>query len=105
MNLKSAEEKLKKAEKEIEAELKKVGEVTEMGTDVDHFDEETDEAEEYSTNLGVNQVLKERLRAVKKSLDKVGNGTYGKCEHCGEMISDAVLEAAPESELCQEHKK
>jgi len=100
MNLKGAEEKLKKTQEELEKELKTLKGVPEMGSDVDSFDEETDEAEEYSTNLGIKQVLKERLIAVREALDKIKSGTYGKCEKCNKEISDKILEINPESKYC-----
>ena len=66
---KKYEEKLKKTQQDLETELKgHSAEVPEMGTDVDAFDTETDEAEEYSNELGVKDALKQRLQAVKKAL-------------------------------------
>lgn len=98
------EAKLGKTQKELEAELNR-GEVPELGSDVDAFDTETDEAEEYSNELGVKDALKQRLQAVKKALDKIQAGTYGKCEKCGMDIPEKILEVNPESEFCQHCKK
>jgi RNA polymerase-binding transcription factor DksA len=104
-DLKKYEAKLQQTQKDLEAELKGHPEVPELGTDVDAFDTETDEAEEYSNELGVKDVLKQRLQAVEKALDKIQAGTYGKCEKCGMDISEEILEVNPESEFCQHCKK
>jgi RNA polymerase-binding transcription factor DksA len=44
--------------------------------------------------------LLEGLREVDDALAKFAEGTYGKCESCGEQISDARLEAMPSARLC-----
>ena len=96
----------KKLEEEgasIEREIKGLEKVPEFGTDVtDYNEEEADEAEEWSTNIGIAEPLKERLREVKTALGKIAEGHYGKCESCGEEIGVAVLSINPESRLCQE---
>lgn len=98
-------DKLLKIQKAVEEELKKLGEVPELGSDIDHFDTETDEAEEYSTNLGIKESLKERLQNIKSALRKIEEGTYGKCEKCGMDIEQSVLGVDPESPYCKHCKK
>jgi DnaK suppressor protein len=44
--------------------------------------------------------LLEGLREVDDALAKFDEGTYGKCESCGEQIADARLEAMPSARLC-----
>lgn len=44
--------------------------------------------------------LLEGLREVDDALAKFAEGTYGKCESCGEQISEARLEAMPSARLC-----
>jgi len=105
LDLQELELQLKKSSEEIEEELKSMAVVPDSGSDVDHFDEETDEAEDYSTNLGIKDALKERLEEIKCALAKIAKGTYGKCEKCGADIELAVLKTSPESRYCQAHKK
>ncbi|TSC89925.1 MAG: TraR/DksA family transcriptional regulator [Parcubacteria group bacterium Gr01-1014_3] len=95
--------KLLKTEKDLEAELKALGEVPEMGSDVEGevADEETDEAEEYSGNLGVKDALRGRLQNVKSALREMEDGSYGKCKSCGMDIEPEVLNVDPESRLCK----
>ena len=59
--LEAEREKLKK-------ELSETKLTTDMGSDVDHFDEEADEAEEMSANIGVREALKARLSEVESQL-------------------------------------
>lgn len=100
MNLNEAKNKLEKTQEELEKELKNLEGVPEMGSEIDAFDTETDESEEYSNNLGIKDALKKRLVAVKEALEKIKTGTYGKCEQCGGEIPEKVLEVNPESKHC-----
>lgn len=104
MDTKKYEAKLKELEADITKQLGGIGEAADMGNDIDGYDTETEEAEEFSNLLGSKDSLKKRLLAVRAALTKVGNGTYGKCAKCGMEISAAVLDADPESELCQNCK-
>jgi len=105
LNLKEFEEQLKESQAKIEAELKSMPEVPDVGGDVDHFDEETDEAEEYVTNLGIKDVLKNRLADIRLALEKIKKGVYGKCEKCKAPIEVEVLKASPESKYCKQCKQ
>ncbi|HKX72250.1 MAG TPA: TraR/DksA C4-type zinc finger protein [Acidimicrobiales bacterium] len=44
------------------------------------------------------------LAAVDRALDRLSNGTYGRCEACGEPIGDPRLEAVPAARFCVEHQ-
>jgi DnaK suppressor protein len=44
--------------------------------------------------------LKEALAEVEAALDRLERGTYGQCEHCGQSITPARLEAKPAARLC-----
>lgn len=72
-----------------------------FGDDVDAGDEEADEAEAFATVLGINHVEKEHLLDIEHALDKMRKGTYGTCEHCGDVISHEVLSVEPASRLCK----
>lgn len=45
------------------------------------------------------------LRDIEHALERIAKGTYGVCELCNTQISDARLEAKPESALCIDCKK
>ncbi len=87
-------------------EMKTDEKMVDFGNDVtDKDEEEADEAEELGNVLGVKKVLKIRINKIDSAIDRIQNGSYGKCAHCGEMISEQVLDAAPESDLCESCKK
>ncbi len=43
------------------------------------------------------------LDSIERALARVADGTYGRCEECGEEIGDALLEAAPAATRCARH--
>ena len=47
--------------------------------------------------------LQDSLADVDRALAKLEDGTYGKCEVCGEDIAEARLEALPASRYCINH--
>ena len=89
----------------LEDRIKKLQKAPEFGDDVDSGDEETDETEEFGTQLSIAQNYKEKLANVDSALEKMKKQEYGICERCGKKISADVLEAAPESRLCKACKK
>jgi DnaK suppressor protein len=44
--------------------------------------------------------LDETLEELNEALRKLDDGTYGRCERCGNPIPDARLEAMPTARLC-----
>jgi DnaK suppressor protein len=89
---------------ELESELKDLEGVPDMGSDVDSFEEEADEAEEYVTNLSKSDALGKDLDYVKHALKRIDSGTYGICSGCNTEISQELLLVAPESTFCKECK-
>lgn len=107
MEMKRLEGYKKELEKErvlLLAEIKKNERPVDFGSDVDHFDEETDEAEEISNQLAIAQDLKNRLDEIDAALGKIQSGKYGVCEQCGRDIETAILDIDPESRLCKHCK-
>jgi RNA polymerase-binding transcription factor DksA len=43
------------------------------------------------------------LDEVDRALERLDNGTYGRCEVCGETIDEARLEADPTARTCTRH--
>lgn len=103
-NLKS---KLEKEKADLEKELSDLNleKIPEMGSDVDHFDEEADEAEEFTTNVGIANAIKERISDIETALKKIKAGTYGVCEKCDGEIGADILNVNPESRLCKPCKQ
>jgi RNA polymerase-binding transcription factor DksA len=96
--------KLEKEQRLILAEIKQNETPTDFGSDIDHFEEESDEAEEMGNQLAVAQGLKGRLDDIEVALAKIQDGKYGICEKCGEEIEAEILDIDPESRLCKRDK-
>jgi RNA polymerase-binding transcription factor DksA len=56
-----------------------------------------------TVDLGLLDELTTGLSEVQAALERLDSGTYGLCEHCGEPIDDAALEASPTLLLCEAH--
>jgi len=51
-------------------------------------------------NTALHDRLEDTLEHVEAALQRIQDGSYGKCVRCGEAISTARLEALPYAELC-----
>ncbi len=89
----------------LENRVKKLQKIPDFGDDIDSGDEETDETEEFSTQLSIAQNYKEKLVDVDVALGKIKKHEYGICEKCEKKISTDVLEVVPESRFCKKCKK
>jgi len=96
---------LEKTRGEIEAELQELKKSLDFGDDVDSFDEETNEAEEFSNYLSVKKVLDRRTQRIDRALSKITDGTYGTCETCSKEILFSFFKKNPDSRLCVDCKK
>lgn len=59
----------------------------------------------YSDNLTLERTLESSLRDVNKALQRIKEGSYGTCRHCGKNIDPKRLVARPTSSSCIECKK
>ena len=50
--------------------------------------------------LSLNESERMRLQEVDEALDRIGAGTYGICEECGEPIGPKRLEVRPVAKYC-----
>ncbi|KKU91586.1 MAG: hypothetical protein UY23_C0001G0192 [Candidatus Jorgensenbacteria bacterium GW2011_GWA1_48_11] len=103
--LESFEKQLRTTLKATEATLKHLADDLNFGDDVDHGDEKADEAEEFANQVGVQQVLREKIESIEAALEKIRRGKYGVCESCGQPIDSQILHAVPESHLCRRCKQ
>jgi len=71
------------------------------------FDDNFADSGQVAAEQGENKVLASQLRSeldeVESALAKLDDGSYGKCETCGEAISEARLEAMPATRYCINH--
>ncbi len=47
--------------------------------------------------------IEQELADVELALERLGDGTYGRCETCGQVFSEEELEAAPAGRFCRAH--
>ncbi len=52
------------------------------------------------TEIGVGESLEAAVLRLDRALAKLDEGTYGRCDACGEPIAHARLQARPDSALC-----
>jgi RNA polymerase-binding transcription factor DksA len=104
-------EKLNEHKKKLEderrllvEEIKRNEKPVDLGIDIVRFEEESDEAEEVSTQLAIAGDLKNRMDDINNALQKIGTGKYGICEKCGEPIEEEILNIDPESRFCKKDK-
>lgn len=56
-------------------------------------------------NLAVSGDLRRELDEVEHALQRIEDGSYGRCEVCGEPISPERLEVRPSATLCIRHQR
>ena len=71
------------------------------------FDENFADSGQVAAEQGENKVLSSQLRSeldeVERALAKLDDGSYGKCETCGQPIAEPRLEAMPATRFCIDH--
>lgn len=76
----------------------------EIGIDEDYADAGTatfDRERDFSIRNNISDLIGQVTRA----LEKIDEGTYGSCEHCGRPINAARLQALPHALLCMDCKR
>lgn len=68
-------------------------------------DENALEVAQYITDKPLEETLEKELRDVKKSMERLDNGSYGICKYCEKPIDEKRLLARPTSSACVECKK
>jgi RNA polymerase-binding transcription factor DksA len=76
---------------------------TNLDSDSADENETADIIEEFEGNSAILKQLETQLLIVEGALGKIEIGTYGKCNVCGQEISEERLNANPASLTCIEH--
>jgi RNA polymerase-binding transcription factor len=90
-------------------------EIDELGADPDAdevafeadagFSDRSHSTEERGRVIATARALRSNLREVERAPAKLEDGSYGRCERCGNPIGDERLEAIPWAPLCIDCKK
>lgn len=95
---------LEKQQKKVEEEIQlldqddpvnsnEVAESSEPGTD-------SWVADTHTRTVAIKNTLQDMLSKIKRSLQSLSSGKYGKCENCGKKIEEARLDAMVTANLC-----
>lgn len=87
------EDNLKEVEEDDPVKSEALVETSEPGTD-------SYIAETHSKAVVLGEQLKATGNSIKNALSKIGRGTYGKCEKCGNQIEIARLLVMPTAQYC-----
>lgn len=66
----------------------------------DKEDENAAEVAQYTDNLSLEATLDRMLTDVEAALQRIHEGTYGKCRYCGSDIDERRLAVRPSSSSC-----
>jgi RNA polymerase-binding transcription factor len=104
-----ARELLEEQRRSLRREIDELGgdpDADEMAFEADAgFSDRSHSTEERSRVIATARALRANLRDVERALVKLEEGTYGRCDRCGNPIGDERLEAIPWALLCIDCKK
>lgn len=66
----------------------------------DEDDENAQEMADLDKNFALVQELESKLNSIRKTRQKIKEGSYGKCDNCGSDIAPERLKAMPEAIKC-----
>jgi len=92
----------------IKQRLNKLSERPERGANLafgKRIGDGTVEAVSRLTDVGVGANLEVTHEEILRALAKIEDGTYGRCDVCGQPINPKRLAARPESTLCIDHAR
>ncbi len=94
---------LAERKRELSAELERLTEVPDETTAVafgKRIGDGTTEAVERLSTTAAAMSISSSLRGIERVLAKLEDGTYGRCDDCGEAIPPERLEARPITAMC-----
>jgi DnaK suppressor protein len=112
MNIDHFKKKLEEEKKLVEKELGELGwknpqtgewdtDTTDVDASATERDELADRQEEYEERSEELAPLEARYKDINDAIQKIEEGTYGKCEKCGEPIEEDRLEVNPAARTCK----
>ena len=64
------------------------------------FEDQASERENDEVVERIHDAAQTEIVAVDRALQRIDNGTYGRCASCGRPIEETRLDARPEAETC-----
>ena len=115
MNLESAREKLKQQRRKIEelreqyreeADLdeSQQGSTGALSSADQHPGDQGSETFEREKEVSIDEQLEGQLREIDAALERIEEGTYGRCEVGGEEIDEERLGMLPATRYCRQHR-
>jgi DnaK suppressor protein len=105
INIQLIRDKLEAEHKELSRQIEE--ENARLGTREASNPDRADLAQDYSSQerrTAFLSQMEEQLEELESALNRLDEGTYGKCVNCGEQIAPARLEALPHALYCVECK-
>ena len=99
----AAEKHLRQDLRSVEKELTDLGATSDGGVKVlldEGFADAAQTTSERAQVLSLVDGLRQRLEDLLAALQRIENGTYGRCVQCGRDIAPERLEAIPAAPLC-----
>ena len=93
---------LLKEKERLEREISQGKQFEEYG---DSEDDSAQEVAAYEKNLSAKADFQRVLKDINAALEKIGKGTYGKCEMGPEDIEEERLRAFPAATVCVKHQR
>lgn len=81
--------------------------VSEMTDENSNFPDPTDRASlesDRNFELRIRDRERKLISKIREALERIESGSFGECEDCGDLISEARLKARPVTTLCIECK-
>lgn len=107
IDLKTAKQNLLKLKEEYETRIDKIEEHIQNPQDDlnEHWEDQAISYRQNDMRKNLMAEARQSLIYVENALSRIGNGSYGECEVCGEPIEEQRLEALPYATLCMQHAK
>jgi DnaK suppressor protein len=105
LDLAEIEATLRARRAEMQARIEGLAKAPERGSGISfgkRVGDGTVEAVSRLNEIGVGNNLVASVERVDRALAKLDEGTYGRCDNCGDAILPARLRVAPESTMCIE---
>jgi len=103
--LQKIEKDLSKEEKDLSSQIQKLSE-NDPYLATDRADDNAEPADDVMEDLGHDDttislsILQRTLRRIRTALKRIKRGRYGKCERCGQPITQSRLTAIPTTKIC-----